>query len=151
MKTSWRAVAIVLGLGWAASLALPVARLGDGAGELWQGWTVLMLGWLGFFLGQFAWLANLLFATALVLLVRGRPPLVWGIMIGVLTSMLAAHALSWTSVYREGGSTAPVLSYGSGYYVWIAVIFAAGAILCAAALLGERGVAQGRIGRTFPG
>jgi hypothetical protein len=151
MMTSWRTAAFVLGLGWAASLALPVATLGDGPGELWYGWAVLLLGWLGFFLGQFAWVANLLFAMALVMLVRGRPPLVWGLMIGVLTSMLAAHALSWTSVFREGGSIAPVLAYGTGYYLWVVVTFAGGVILCAAALLGERRVARSELARTFPG
>lgn len=133
MKTS-RTVALVLGLGWAASLAMPVAQLGTGDGEMWYGWTVLLLGWLGFFLGQFAWIANFLFAAALILLVRGRPPLVWGLMVGVLTSLLAAHALSWTKVFETGGGTAPVMSYGPGYDLWIAVTFFAGAALCLAAL-----------------
>jgi hypothetical protein len=134
MKASWRTISWVLGLGWAASLALPVATFGEGSGELWYGWTMLLLGWLGFFLGQFAWLANLLFAAALVLLARGRPPLVWGMMLGALTSMLAVHALSWTKVHRTGGGTVDVLAYGSGYWLWVAVTFAAGAALCAAAL-----------------
>jgi len=151
MKTSWRAVAIILGLGWAASLALPVATFGAGQGETWYGWSVLLLGWVGFFLGQFAWVANLLFATALVLLVRGRPPLVWGLMVGVLTSVLAAHALSWDMVYQTGGGTAPVLAYWSGYYLWVAVTFAGGAALCAAAVVTERRVERRGIGRTFPG
>jgi hypothetical protein len=134
MKTSWRTIALVLGSGWAASLALPVATFGEAQGELWYGWTVLVLGWLGFFLGQFAWAANLLFAAALVLLVRGRPPLVWGLMIGVLTSLLAAHALSWTTIYQTGGGTASVLAYWSGYYLWVLVTFAGGAALCLASL-----------------
>jgi hypothetical protein len=134
MKTSWRSIALVLGLGWAASLALPVATFGDAHGELWYGWAVLLLGWLGFFLGQFGWIANLLFAATIILLVRGRPPLVWGLMIGVLTSLLAAHALSWTSIYQTGGGTAPIMAYWSGYYLWVLVTFAAGAALCLAAL-----------------
>lgn len=134
MKTSWRTISIILGLAWTASLALPVATFGDGQGELWYGWTVLLLGWLGFFLGQFAWIANFLFAAALVMLVRGRPPLVWGMMLGVLTSMLAVHSLSWTQVYQTGGGVAPILSYWSGYYLWVLATFAAGAALCAASL-----------------
>jgi hypothetical protein len=134
MMTSWRAVALVLGLGWAASLALPVATFGGGAGEIWYGWAVLLLGWLGVFLGQFAWVANFLFAAVIILLVRGRPPLVWGLMIGVLTSLLAAHALSWTTIFRTGGGTAPVLGYGLGYDLWVAVTFAGGLALCVAAL-----------------
>lgn len=135
---SWRAVAIVLGLGWTAALALPVATFGEGAGERWDGWAVLCLGWLGFMLGQFAWVANLLFAAALVLLVRGRPPLVWGLMIGVLTSLLAAHALGFTQVYSRDG-VMPVLAYGAGYYLWIGVVFLGGVALCLAALGGVRG------------
>lgn len=134
MKASWRALALVLGLGWAVSLALPVGSFGGSEGEIWYGWVVLLLGWLGFFLGQFAWIANFLFAAALILLVRGRPPLVWGMMIGVLTSLLAAHALSWTSVIRTGGGSNPVLAYGPGYDLWIAVTFAAGVALCIASL-----------------
>ena len=134
MKTSWRTLALVLGVGWAASLALPVATFGNGQGEIWSGWTVLMLGWLGFFLGQFAWIANFLFAVALIMLVRGRPPLVWGMMVGVLTSSLAAHALSWNDVFRTGGGTMPVLSYGPGYDLWIVVTLAAGLALCLASL-----------------
>ncbi|HZG46668.1 MAG TPA: hypothetical protein VEZ41_10475 [Allosphingosinicella sp.] len=134
MKTSRRTISIILGLGWAASLALPVATLGDGQGELWYGWTVLLLGWLGIFLGQFAWIANFLFAAALLLLVRGRPPLVWGMMIGVLTSLLAAHALSWTTIYQTGGGTAPILAYWSGFYLWVLVTFLGGAALCVASI-----------------
>jgi len=149
MKTS--TLAVVLGLGWVASLALPVATFGAAEGETWYGWSVLLFGWLGFFLGQFAWIANFLFATALILLVRGRPPLVWGLMVGVLTSALAAHALSWDVVYQTGGGTAPVLSYWSGYYLWVAVTFAAGAALCAAAVVTERRVERSGIGRTLPG
>ncbi len=151
MKTSWRTVAIVLGLGWTASLALPVATIGEGTGELWHGWAVLLLGWLGFFLGQYAWAANLLFAMALILLVRGRPPLIWGLMIGVLTSLLAAHALAWTDVHRSGGGTVPILAYWSGYYLWVATTFAAGAALCGAAVTGERRIVESGIGRTLPG
>lgn len=136
--TSWRTIAIILSLGWAASLALPVASLGPGAGETWHGWTVLLLGWLGFFLGQFAWIANALFAVVLIMLVRGRPPLVWGLMVGVLTSLLAAHALSWTHVFRERGETSPVLHYGLGYDLWIAVTFAGGIALSLAAIQNAR-------------
>ncbi len=136
--TSWRTVSLVLVLGWAASLALPVATFGLEAGETWSGWAVLLLGWLGFFLGQFAWIANLLFAAVIILLVRGRPPLVWGLMMGVLTSLLAVHALNWTSVYQTGGGLAPIVSFGLGYYLWIAATFAAGAALCFAALAQAR-------------
>lgn len=130
---SWRAVAILLGLGWTAALMLPVATFGLGPGEEWAGWAVLCLGWLGFLLGQFAWVANFLFAVALILLVRGRPPLVWGLMIGVLTSLLAAHALGFTRVYSNDG-VMPVLAYGAGYYLWIGVVFLGGVALCLAAL-----------------
>jgi hypothetical protein len=132
MKTSWRTISIVLGVTWAASLALPVATFGDGHGELWYGWTMLLFGWLGLFLGQFAWAANFLLGTCLILLARGRPPLVWGLMIGALTSLLAVHALSWTHVVQSGGGLAPVLAYWSGYYLWVLVTFAGGAALCVA-------------------
>ena len=134
MKTSWRTISIVLGLAWAASLALPVATFGDDQGEHWYGWAVLLLGWLGFFLGEFAWIANFTFAAALILLVRGRPPLVWGMMVGVLTSMLAAHALTWTQIFQTGGGVAPVLAYWSGYYLWVPATFAGGIALCVASL-----------------
>ena len=137
----WRLAALLLALAWCVSLALPVATFGPGADETWAGWAVLMLGWLGFMLGQFAWLANFLFIAALILMSLRRPPLVWSLVIGGATSLLALHSLSWTWVYRnEGPATAPsaVLGYGSGYYVWIAATVAAGALLCAAALLRPR-------------
>ena len=137
----WRLAALLLALAWCVSLALPVATFGPGADETWAGWAVLMLGWLGFMLGQFAWLANFLFIAALILMSLRRPPLVWSIVIGAATSLLALHALSWTWVYRnEGPATAPsaVLGYGAGYYLWIAATVAAGAVLCAAALLRPR-------------
>lgn len=146
MPGSWRAIAIVLGVGWVAALALPVATFGHGEGERWAGWAVLCLGWLGFLLGQFAWIANFLFAGALILLVRGRPPLVWGLMVGVLTSLLAAHALTFRQVFGNEGVT-PVLAYGAGYYLWIGVTFLAGVALCLAAVAGTWGPReQARIG-----
>jgi hypothetical protein len=134
MKTMWRTLGWTLTAGWVVTLALPVASFGTAEGETWFGWAVLLLGWLGFFLGQFAWLANFLFAAAIIMLIRGRPPLVWGLMIGVLTSLLALHALSWNFVYQTGGGTGPILAYGSGYYLWILVTFAAGLGVFAAAL-----------------
>ena len=137
----WRLAALLLALAWCVSLALPVATFGPGADEIWAGWAVLMLGWLGFMLGQFAWLANFLFIAALILMSLRRPPRVWSLVIGGATSLLALHALSWTWVYRnEGPATEPsaVLGYGAGYYLWIAATVAAGALLCAAALLRPR-------------
>ena len=97
----WRLAALLLALAWCVSLALPVATFGPGADETWAGWAVLMLGWLGFMLGQFAWLANFLFIAALILMSLRRPPLVWSLVIGGATSLLALHSLSWTWVYRN--------------------------------------------------
>ena len=83
------------------------------------------------------WVRICLFAAALVLLVRGRPPLVWGLMMGVLTSLLAAHALGFNRVQTQDG-VMPVLAYGAGYYLWIGVTFLGGVALCLAALSGVR-------------
>lgn len=138
MKTSWRAVAVLLGLGWAATMVLPVAVFGPAEGETWSGWTVLLLGWIGLLVGQFAWLANFLFAAALILLFRSRPPLVWGLMIGLLTSLLAVQALTWTQIIETRGSMVEVMGYGPGYYLWIAVTFLGGAALCLASLAEAR-------------
>jgi hypothetical protein len=36
--------------------------------DTWFGWTALLLGWLGFFVGSVAWLANLSLAVAVFFL-----------------------------------------------------------------------------------
>jgi hypothetical protein len=133
--------ALALVLGWAASLALPVATFGPGADETWAGWAVLMLGWLGFLTGQFAWLANFSFVACLFLLIRPRAPGTFGLIIGGTTLALALHALSWSWVYRNEGSAAvptQIAGYHAGYYVWIASTAGAGALLLLHGLLSRR-------------
>ena len=135
--------AVALVLAWAASLAMPVATFGAGADETWAGWAVLMLGWLGFLTGQFAWLGNFGFVACLFLLIRPKAPGRTGLIIGGVTLALALHGLGWSWVYRNDGPAAvptPIEGYHAGYYLWIASTAGAGALLLVYALLsrGER-------------
>ena len=133
--------AIALVLCWGFSLTLPVATFGSGAGEIWAGWAVLMLGWLGLLTGQLAWLANFGFVACLFLMIRPRPPGNFGLIVGGCTLALAVHGLGWAWVYRNQGSAAlptPIVAYHAGYYLWIATTAAAGALLFAYGLTSRR-------------
>lgn len=129
--------ALALVIAWAASIMLPVATFGPEEDATWQGWAMLMLGWIGLLIGQPGWLANVGFALCLVFMLRQRPPGRWGMAVGLVTAGLALHSLTWTWVFANEGPKAvpsPITAYHVGYWLWIATTTAAGALLFASAL-----------------
>ena len=121
-------LAAALALGWAISLALPVAVTGSGPDDVWPGFAVLIIGPLGVLVMQFAWFANLLLVPALIFLIQKRPPRVLGIVFSVLLVLLALNALTWDRIHGDNAE-AMSLHYGAGYYLWLGVVLGTAAAL----------------------
>lgn len=100
---------------WIVTLFLPVARSGDMA----HGYEMLMMGWLGFIMLQFAWFGNLLFFVLLGFLTFERRPLAW-LMRVLAVALLACvvDALFWRNIPTDA-SDGPITEYAIGYYLWI--------------------------------
>ena len=94
--------------------------------EIWFGWTALVLGWIGFFVGTAAWLANLTLGLALLFLLLG---LRWATLItsGItLLLSLDLFALFPANIPAdEGGVGRAVLQpFMAGVWFWFASIVA---------------------------
>lgn len=92
----------------------------DGALTLMPGWEVLALGWLGVFIYQFAWIANIFYLVSLGLWL-GR---VWRGMfiLGLITVGLGLNTLFLfvQEIPSNGaGATLHLQSLQSGFYCWI--------------------------------
>ncbi len=85
------------------------------------GFVALLIGWLGLFVGQFAWFANLFWGLGLVLLLLGRPKgaivvIACGVLIALHTFALIGEELPGD----EGGVTRMIVSgAGPGTYLWL--------------------------------
>jgi len=95
--------------------------------DTWFGWTALVLGWLGIFVGSVAWLANFVLGLTLIFLVRG---LRWAALISSATTVLLS--LDFFPIFSasipadEGGVGRAVLrSPGVAVWLWFASIAAA--------------------------
>ena len=90
--------------------------------ETWNGLQVLVLGWQGIFLGQFAWYANPFWFLSLVLAFFRRWILTCGA--AVLALLIALDALSFvnTRVPLDEAfvNTMVFQSYHMGFYFWLA-------------------------------
>jgi hypothetical protein len=96
--------------------------------QTWRGIEVLLSGWMGIFLGQFAWFANLFWGLSLLLALFRR----WFLTTAVagLTFLVALDAFSFV------GNKVPLdeafvnsmifQSYHIGFYFWLASIGAVG-------------------------
>jgi len=96
--------------------------------QTWRGYEVLLGGWMGVFLGQFAWFAHFFWWLALVLAFFRR----WFLTIALtaLAFFIALDAFSFV------GKTVPLdeafvntmifKSYDVGFYFWLASILAVG-------------------------
>jgi len=96
--------------------------------ETWLGIQVLVLGWQGFFLGQFAWFANLFWLLSLLLVLLRR--WVLALVATLLAILVALDALSFfgTKVPLDEAfvNTMVFHSYHLGFYSWVASIAAVG-------------------------
>jgi hypothetical protein len=92
--------------------------------ETWPGIQVLVLGWQGVFLGQFAWFANAFWSLSLLLVFFRR----WFLTLVAtfITFLISLDALSFvgTKVPLDEAfvNTMFFQSYHVGYYVWMASI-----------------------------
>lgn len=96
--------------------------------ETWRGYEVLLSGWMGVFLGQFAWFAHFFWWLSLVLAFLRR----WFLTMAAtaLAFLIALDAFSFV------GKTVPLdeafvktmlfQSYHIGFYFWLASILAVG-------------------------
>lgn len=112
--------AAFLSLTWLCSLLLPVFY--TATPETWAGWQVAALGWMGAFVFQFGWYANLVLPIAIVLIAR-KSDTMW---VNFLTAALligpGCHALQWKSMQADGPPVA-IRSFGMGYYLWLTAVF----------------------------
>ena len=96
--------------------------------ETWRGIEVLLGGWMGIFLGQFAWFANLFWGLSLLLAFFRR----WFLTIGMtaLAFSIALDAFSFvgTKVPLDEAFVKTMIfqSYHVGFYFWLASIAAVG-------------------------
>ena len=93
-----------------------------------------MMGWLGVFVFQFGWFANVLIIPAIVLLLLRRPGGLLSRLIGGGIALLLLNALFWREMHYDNG-TRPIENYHIGYYLWfLASGLAAFALLARARL-----------------
>ena len=124
-QSIWRAFWLALGLFLVACLfpALTFQKGGQPA-DAWPGWGALLLGWLGLFVGVFAWLANPLLLLSWILLLCGRirAARVCSLLaILVASSMIALWGMELPG--DEGGVTKMQISgIGLGCYLWWACL-----------------------------
>jgi hypothetical protein len=96
--------------------------------ETWPGIQVLVLGWEGAFLGQFAWFANAFWLLSLLLAFLRR----WLLTLAAtfVAALVARDALAFlgtTVPLDEGGVNTMVFkSYHVGFYFWMASIAVVG-------------------------
>ena len=121
------AVSLVLFALACASPTLIFLRNGT-SDETWAGYIVLLLGWLGPFLGQFAWYANpLLFVGMITFLVRQ-----WVATIVLIALALLMAANTCLLFFQEvpadeaGVNMLTLQNLHIGFYLWIASILTIG-------------------------
>lgn len=98
---------------WAGSLFL--TALGSSTAKVFTGMEVLLAGWGAIFFANFAWLANLLFITALLRVLNQRKS--DGLALWAFVFSLDAFRLS-EYLQNEGGSFAKVYGFGWGAVLW---------------------------------
>ncbi|MBI2262123.1 MAG: hypothetical protein HYU62_10730 [Caulobacterales bacterium] len=113
---------------WCASMVLPVAIVGPDPDNVFPGWLILAMGWMGVTVGQYGWFANVTLPFILLMsAMKGSPIVIRFIMIAAQLS-LTLHALSWDTMYGDNGS-GPIGGFGPGYYLWFVVMIGSAASL----------------------
>ena len=101
--------------------ALNFVNSGNGPDPM-NGLNILLLGWMGVFIGQFAWFANPFIAlSALILLFRQWLAAIIAILIGLAIS-LNTFALFGQEIPADEANVnkLTLVSLGPGYYLWVA-------------------------------
>jgi hypothetical protein len=115
---------LVLFLVACAMPALEFLNTNTSSLDVMQGFQILLMGWMGLFVGQLAWLANLFFALALLLLILGRSTgaLVFGA-VSVLMACDTFVLFSQQLPANEGGVGKLALQHlRAGFYFWSAAL-----------------------------
>jgi hypothetical protein len=96
--------------------------------ETYYGYQVLLMGWMGLFLGQIGWYANLLWLLSLLLAFFRRWLLT--LIMTVLTVLVASDAFSFVGAkvpLDEGNVNSMIFNYYHvGFYLWLASLAAVG-------------------------
>ena len=89
-------------------------------GHTISGLEVLLSGWIGPLMGNFAWFANSFFILSAVLLLHNKN----AIKFTIFTIAIALNTITFTSyLVHEGGLTSQLYGYGLGVYFWFLSIF----------------------------
>ncbi|MGQ0557980.1 MAG: hypothetical protein ACT4OE_00075 [Sphingosinicella sp.] len=143
IKTRSRIFVGFIGSVWGLSLVLPVVAFAQPSGEqVWQGWSILALGWMGLFGLQFGWLANPFFIAACALIATGKDAGRWQMAIGILMVLLLIDAWTWNQMPTEMGYV-PVTRYYSGYFIWFLPVGSAAIWLLTFSLKRRKAAAPG--------
>lgn len=117
------AISIVLVL-YAGSLLAPVATVlttNNNKSEIWSGWQVLGIGWLGLVFRNFAWLANALAGAAIMCLWVGFRR--WGAAFSVLAFAAAWDLFRFNSqsvlADEGGGCCRQIVELHIGAWLWL--------------------------------
>jgi len=118
---------------WLLSLIVPAAGWGRGPSAIGPGWSLLAIGWLGIFNGQFGWFANLPFILSVPVAIARRQPSTPLFLFACVAIVLpAAQTLGWAEVQTDSGRFPVVI--GPGYYLWLTALLAQAAWLFCRAL-----------------
>ena len=126
----WKLVSITLAILWIVSLFIPVAAQQTYGGPSWvRGWELLTIGWMGPFIGQFGWFANILIWITLACLARTVGPsegfTFW--LAGSLL-LLTINSAFWSTIPDSAGRH-PIVAFGAGYYLWMCAVGVSGVAL----------------------
>jgi signal transduction histidine kinase len=105
-----------------AALSNPVFRFPL---STWNGWEILLFGWMGIFSGSIAWFGNLFLLAAWLGLAFGkkRSSEITSLVMSLLAVALALSTLQLKElIIDEGGGRTPIVGHGWGYYLWLASI-----------------------------
>ncbi len=113
---------------WAASLALPAAIMGPLDDNVFPGWAILFIGWMGPLVGQFGWVANLVLPVVIILSIIRNPPIAVSFVVAAFQAILIVNALFWRKMYGDDGA-GQIVSFGLGYYIWFCAMVGSTAVL----------------------
>jgi len=109
---------------FAAACALPCLEMSQKSDPVWYGLRILVLGWMGILVGQFAWLANPLWAFGLVAVAFRKWTLAL-VMLGLsLLFALNTLLLFGISLPADEGNVnhTSLVRLRIGFYLWLASI-----------------------------
>ncbi len=85
-----------------------------------QGYWIMLVGWMGFMIFQFAWFANPL-ALLSLLLIRKHPW--WALATSILSLLCLSQAFLFSEIPTDtSGQSIAVVSRGIGFYCWVGSI-----------------------------